>query len=158
MEQNEEGLENTIQEFLKEDEIGLTRIGIKYIKESANWAQFLSILGFIVIGFMLLGSIFAGTMFSQFDEFGVLPFPSFLFGLIYLIVAIIYFFPIYYLYKFSSEVKRAINLKNSMALESGLKNLKSHYKFLGIATIVVLAIYILAFIIIFFASSLINGL
>lgn len=158
MEPNEEGLENTMQEFLKEDEIGITQIGIKYIKETANWAQLLSIIGFIFVGLIVIGSIFAGTMLSQFEEFAALPFPGFLISFIYLLIAIIYFFPVYYLYKFSSEVKRAIAFKDSKALESGLKNLKSHYKFLGIATIIVFGFYLLAFIIAILAGSMLNAL
>ena len=154
MEQNEEGVENTNPEVIEEDSMTVTSNAIFYLKETANWAQFLSILGFILIGFMVIGSIFAGTIFSQFDEFAALPFPGFLIGAMYLIFAIFYFFPVYYLYKFSSHIKNSIVIKDSIALEAGLKNLKSHYKFLGVTTIVVIALYILLIIVGIFVGSM----
>jgi len=53
----------------------------------------------------------------------------------------IYFFPVYYLYNFSSKLKDAIRLNSEVILENSFKNLKSHYKFMGIVLLIFLVIY-----------------
>lgn len=119
----------------------------EYIKETANWAQFLSIIGFIFIGLLIVFSFFVGTIFSFLEnEFISFPFPLFLFSALYLAIAFLYFFPVYYLYKFSSGVKKAISLNDAVALETSLKNLKSHYKFIGIFTMIIIGFYALTFV------------
>ena len=76
------------------------------------------------------------------------------FGIIYIVFALFYFFPVYYLYNYAKGTKQAIESGNSDVLTNALVNLKSHHKFLGILTIVMISLYILAFIgIIIFAAS-----
>ena len=62
-------------------------------------------------------------------------------------MAIIYFFPILYLYKFSSSIKNGILNSSSDQLDLAFRNLKSHYKFMGILVIVMLAFYAFALLI-----------
>jgi hypothetical protein len=64
-------------------------------------------------------------------------------GLIYVFIGLLYFFPVYYLFKFSSQVRTALINKNSQQLDSAFENLKSHYKFIGILMIITLSIYVL---------------
>ena len=71
------------------------------------------------------------------------PFPSF-FGFFYILVALIYFFPVLYLFKFGSNLKSALARRDSKSLETAFENLKSHYKFIGIMAIIVLSFYALA--------------
>ena len=68
-------------------------------------------------------------------------------GVIYLVFALLYFLPINYLYKFSSNMKHAISTNNQASLTSAFEYLKSHYKFIGIITLVVIGLYILMFLI-----------
>ncbi len=133
-------------------ELQLTEQSKGFLKETGKWAMFLSILGFIGLGFMLLGGIgmFAGS--AAIDRGAAMggnpmPFPSSIFGLVYLIMAILYFFPIFFLYKFSSNIKQAIATSNTVQLTEALKNLKSHYKFVGIITIVAIVGWIVGMIV-----------
>lgn len=48
-----------------------------------------------------------------------------------------------YLYRFSIQLKAALESNNSATLEKSLKNLKSYWKFTGIITIIVLGFYVL---------------
>ncbi len=139
-------------------EINLTDYGIDMLRETAKWAYFLSILGFVGIGFMVIIALFAGTIFSAVPSAtgGILPGATL--TIIYLLMAGLYFMPVFYLYKFSSNVKAAIRDNNTSKLNDGLTFLKSHYKFIGILTIVILSLYVLAFVVaiaggIFTASS-----
>jgi len=123
-----------------EESLTLSPAGVGYLLETAKWTKFLSILGFIGIGLMVIGGLVVSTTMSQFagGQAAVM-------GVVYVIMSAIYFFPILYLYKFSNDLKEALNRSNGSQLELALGNLKSHYKFIGILTIVLLGIYLLVF-------------
>lgn len=124
--------------------------GLAFLKETAKWGYFLSILGFIGIGFMVIIALFAGAIFSTLPggDYGYSGIMSgAFFTIFYLLFALLYFFPVLYLYKFSSKMKQAINQNNTQELNASLGYLKSHYKFIGILTIVMLSIYALIFIV-----------
>ncbi|PPZ92244.1 hypothetical protein C3729_04525 [Cloacibacterium normanense] len=114
----------------------------EFLKETAKWTKFLAILGFIGVGFMVLGSIsilFASSSFMSNDAF---PFGGRIFMmLIYLVFAVLYYFPISYLYQFSENTKKAINSNDNVAMRNAFEFLKSHYKFMGILTIILLSFY-----------------
>ena len=112
-----------------------------YLNETGKWGKFLAIVGFCVIGLIVMMGLFAGTIFSSMGE--ALPFPGFLMGLIYVGIGLLYFFPVYYLFKFSNQVRTALISKNSQQLDSAFENLKSHYKFIGILMIITLSMYVL---------------
>ena len=75
----------------------------------------------------------------------------------YLLVAALYFFPVYYLNKFASNAKIALSDNDSKSLASSFEYLKSHYKFIGIMSLIILSFY--ALIIVFIAiGSMAAGL
>ena len=133
----------------------INNIAKDYLRETAKWANFLAIMGFIGIGFMVLAALFAGALFSALPSDGGVA--NVMSGgaitIIYLILALLYFFPVYYLYKFATNMKAALSRNNEDVLTEAFLNLKSHYKFMGIFTIVILSIYAL-----FFLFALIGGL
>ncbi|MBZ4036615.1 DUF5362 family protein [Flavobacterium sp. 17A] len=132
-------------------ELQLDSTAKDFLKETAKWAYFLSILGFIGLGFLVLIAIFAGAIFSTVGNSmpGMGAYGS-SFGAMmtfaYLLMAALYFFPIYYLYKFSSNAKKAFRDNDSGALTDSFGYLKSHYKFIGVLMVVLLAIYALIFV------------
>ncbi|MCF7560898.1 DUF5362 family protein [Sabulilitoribacter multivorans] len=120
-----------------------------FLKETSSWSYFLSILGFVGIGFMVFGGIimaFANS-FSQLGGSSAYGFGySVGIGLVYIVLALIYFFPVFYLFNFSKNIKRALSANNNTDFKRAFLNLKSHYKFMGIFTIVFISLYILAII------------
>lgn len=110
-----------------------------YLKETAKWAKFLSIVGFIFMGLMVLISLGFIVFSAAFGD--EMPFPMSIFGVVYLLFAGVYFFPIFYLFKFSNNAKQALLEQSSQTLTESMKYIKSHYKFMGILTIVMLALY-----------------
>ena len=66
---------------------------------------------------------------------------------LYLIMAGIYFFPVYYLYQFASRIKFALREKDNEKLTSSLEYLKSHYKFMGVLALIMVSLYGVIFII-----------
>lgn len=117
-----------------------------FLKEIAGWAYFLSIVGFVMMALMVVMGIFMGTLMNaltgiQDNDMSMPVNFGASFGIIYFIMAVIYFFPIYYLYKFSTKVKEALRVNDENVLTESLNFLKKHYKFMGILMIVVLAFY-----------------
>jgi hypothetical protein len=75
------------------------------------------------------------------------------FSVLYILIAVFYFFPVYYLYKYATGIKEAISTKSSDSLSNALVNLKSHHKFLGITALVVISLYAFIFLIAIFAFA-----
>lgn len=122
-----------------------------FLKETAKWAYFLSILGYIGIGFLVIIAVFAGTIFSTIGYMGEDKSPFRAFGgvfitVLYLIIAALYIFPVYYLNKFAVNMKNALTENNTELLATSLEYLKSHYKFIGIMMLVMFALYALVFV------------
>lgn len=112
------------------------------INEIRKWTYFLSILGFIAVGFMVIAALFVDSFLENSEQ--SMPVPHGAITGLYLLFAIIYFFPVLYLYKFSTSAKKAVYEKNDMELSQAFNNLKRHYKFIGIVAIVSISFYILA--------------
>lgn len=83
-------------------EMKLNESAKDFLKEAAKWAYFLSILGYIGIGFIVFAALFAGTLFSTMGKmnpamgmmgssFGIVM------AVVYLLIAALYFFPVYYI-------------------------------------------------------------
>jgi len=132
-------------------ELNISNNILGFLKETSSWTYFLSILGFVGIGLMVLIGIFLSVVMSDISP-GLNPYaqlglnPGY-FGLVYVILAGLYFFPVLYLFNFSRKMKNALSSKNNEAFESAFSNLKSHYKFVGIMAIVLISMYIIIFLI-----------
>jgi len=130
------------------EQLTITKEAKSFLKETAKWAKFLSILGFILIGLLLVLAVFSTTIFDMAAK--MQPNVPANLGLImtvtYLICALIYFFPVYYLWQFSSNMKKALTTKNDETLAKAFEMLKSHYKFIGVFTVITISLYILVII------------
>ena len=121
----------------------LTSAAVGFLQESAKWSKFMAIVGFVGIGLMVLVSLFMAIGFSSMGTANMpeLPFSMSVFSIIYVLFAAIYFFPVYYLYQYATKTSAALNSKNKQLLAYGLENLKSHHKFLGIFTLILVSLY-----------------
>ncbi|MDX6745865.1 hypothetical protein SHK09_03595 [Polaribacter sp. PL03] len=135
-------MQNAITEL---EELTLNGASRSFLKETAKWCKFLSIMGFIFTGLMLVGSFFIGALYENLPQTQAMPFNvgGMMTGF-YLVCGLIYIFPIYYLYQFSVKMKKALISKDNDVLAKAFEMLKSHYKFIGVFTIIILSIYILA--------------
>ncbi len=117
---------------------------LHYLDVVRKWAMFLSIIGFILIGFLVFAGFSMGLFMQYADQPLVTGVPSMLIGLIYLVFAIIYFFPVLYLYRFAKSAKIGIEHRDIEWIEDAFKNLKTHYLLFGVFTIVGICFYFLA--------------
>jgi hypothetical protein len=135
-----ENIEN-VQQF--ENQLTIDNEVKGYLLETSKWGKFLAIVGFIGMGFLLLLGLAFLVGFSSFSSITGVGFPMRIIGFVYLLISVLYFFPLKYLYNFSVELKQGILFTNQHAITSGFENLKSIFKFMGIFTIVVLSLYAL---------------
>ncbi|WP_423735465.1 DUF5362 family protein [Chitinophaga caseinilytica] len=128
----------------------------RFLKETAKWGRFLSILAFIVLGFyalcvlimILVGQRASGPVMES--AYGANPMSMMMAtgtGLFFiLLVVALMVIPVIYMYRFSTRLKVALENNDQHTLTESFSNLKSLFKFYGIYTIVVLVIMVLAFI------------
>lgn len=115
--------------------------------------KFLSILGFVFLSIMIISLLsavaFTSTMNYYTEMTRMQPYNPGMFQwyniVIYLIVFCIYFFPVYFLYKFSIRIRKAIAIKDTDVLINALGFLRKHYLFLGILAIVGIVLAIIGF-------------
>lgn len=107
-----------------------------YLLEISKWGKFLAIvaIALIVISFITSIKLDVGLSLGTF-------------GVIYFALAILYYFPVKFLYKFSIQIKKGLESDNNQDITLGFENLKSLFKFTGILTIVILSIYALLLVI-----------
>lgn len=127
-----------------------------HLSETARWARFLAIVGMVCIALAAVGVFFFGYMMSAMGNLenemsssyrsGL--FPAFGIGMaiFYIILLLVWFFPILYLLRFANKMKIALNGNDQHALNLSFQNLKACLRFVGIITIIVLAFYAIAII------------
>jgi len=121
-----------------------------HLTEAARWARFLAIMGFIVCGLIVVVGIFAGSIFTFFSSRYADQGPSMtglgaVMTVIYLVIALIYFFPCLFLFRFASNMKTALASNDQNTLTVSFQNLKIMFRYVGIITIIILAFYAIIF-------------
>ncbi|MBD0331574.1 MAG: hypothetical protein ICV66_02870 [Chitinophagaceae bacterium] len=124
-----------------------------HLSETARWARFLAIIGMAGIALLLIFGIYLSTIMSsamgRYNDGGVPEFGSG-FGVSmaigYILFAVIYFFPLMYLLRFSNKMKRALAANDQYALNTSFQNLKICFRFIGIVMIIVLMLAIISLI------------
>ncbi|MCG9792736.1 DUF5362 family protein [Flavobacterium algicola] len=122
-----------------------------FLKETAKWTYFLSILGFVGIGILVLVGFFIQSIFAKLGSIsgGMMgnQMGGGFIGSFYIIMAVIYFFPVYYMFKFSTKIKSALKLGDSLELKNAFRFLKSHFKFVGILCLIFTVLYVVILVI-----------
>ena len=130
---------------IESNDLSLTTGSKMFLKESASWTKFISIVGFVFIGLIVIIALFAGSIIgAAMEASGMQMLGGAFITILYLAMAVLYFFPVYYLFQFSSKMKAALEQQSSELLQQAFGNLKSHYKFIGILLIITLGLYVIA--------------
>jgi len=121
-----------------------------HLKETAGWARFLGIVGFIVSGLIALVALFAGTFLTTLSRSGSyynsrdISAMSGMITVVYLVIAVIGFFISLFTFKFGNKTKQALLTSDQESLNVGFMNLKFVFRFYGIIMIIYIGILILA--------------
>ncbi len=121
---------------------------LKDLDKTRKWTMFLAILGFIGIGVLLIVGLFTGVFLSVFNKGDTATsYPGWLVCIIIIAASILYFFPMLYIFRFSKFMSIVIKTRDKEELKKAFKNLRSYFTYIGILVIVVLVIYIIAFLV-----------
>lgn len=105
---------------------------------AAKWARFLSVIGFVFTGFMGIASLVL-LVTAMASGIGTLM----LMAVVYIGLTAVMIFPALYLIRFAGSTEKGLNANKQGEFDYGIQNLKSLFKFTGIYTIVVIALYII---------------
>ena len=150
---------------IQDNSVVALNIGVdarSYLTETAKWGKFLAIIGFIGCGLMVVLGLFAGTIFASLSSFGGRQYAGseytagigIMLTVLYICLALLYFFPCLFLYRYASFMQGALRRDDVSALNTSFRNLKSLFKFMGILMIIALAFYALALVIGLGAASM----
>jgi Family of unknown function (DUF5362) len=119
-----------------------------FLSETAKWAKFIAIIGFIGIGVMILIGInmgaLIGSMANASDELGGWGSGfSALISIFYIGIAVLYLYPVLKLYQFADCTKKALAGNSSETMSLAFESQKSMFKFMGIMTIAILGLYVI---------------
>jgi hypothetical protein len=139
-----------------------------HLSETARWARFLAVCGFIMIGLMIVYGIamtvIISNMTSRFEDMPNSTYRSSFtssmeiwVGIFYLVCAVIAFFPYLFLLKFANRMKMALNSDDQAILNDSFMNLKILYRYMGIVTIVALCLIAFAIISIAMTTVMLAG-
>lgn len=129
------------------------------LNTTRKWSMFMAILGFIFLGLMIIIGLMAGTFFSALSpETAGMKIGGAFFFIIFLIMAVIYFFPVLFLFQFSRHTGNAVASLDKAELHKAFRNLKSYFVYIGILIIIGLSIYLISLIFIGSSLSFLKGL
>ena len=130
----------------------LTPMDADILRRTAKWARFLALVGFVTIALVLFAGMFAGRIMSGFmDEQSAMtgmPMNNMIgamgtmYTVIFIAIALLYFFPLLYLYRFASQALKAVNgAFDGMAFTGSLDSLRRLFTYVGVLTVIVLCFY-----------------
>ncbi len=142
-------MDDILDSHLNSGQLAISTEIKSYLKETAKWAKFFAIIGFVFLALFVVLGLTMGTLMANFMPPSEIPGANLgagFFSAYFIAIAALYFFPCYYLLKFANNMKQALASDDQAALAVSFRNLKSCYKFIGILMAIVLGLY--AFIII----------
>jgi hypothetical protein len=148
--------------------MSVDQAGKAHLAEAARWAKFLSVMGFIGCGLIVLVGVFFGSIFSSFTSgfersspYGEVS-PTTGLGaamaFVYIIIALIYFFPCLFLFRFATKMKTALASNDQETLNTSFQNLKATFRFIGILTLIGLCFWVLAIVVSLLGAATSGGM
>jgi len=129
----------------EENRMELGPEALKHLNATWKWTMFLSVLGFIFLGLLIVAGVATNTFLSAFKTEDVnLGIPESLLVVLFIVISVIYFFPVFYLFRFSRSARDAVQKSDIIKMEKALKNLRIYLTYIGVLAIIVISIYLLA--------------
>lgn len=128
------------------------------IHSTAKWARLVAILGFVFLGMLLLIGLTMGSFIGRILAMNaamtgqVLPFDptmlGLLYGVIFLVAVVIYFFPTLFLYQYATRTLRTLRALRSgfdpVQFSKGVGAQRSFFTYIGILMIILVGLYAIA--------------
>lgn len=142
----------------------ITQEVIEQLTRTKPWVRLMSVLMFLGAGFMLLaaaGMGIAGSIGSLRQSGNTFTSMGFGIGMavVYVIMAALYIYPALKLWKYAGRIGSLAMTRNVMDLESALNEQRAFWKFVGLMTLIGIALYVVAIFlfVVFGAYSAVNA-
>jgi hypothetical protein len=115
---------------------------IHQLDRTRPWVRFIGVLMIIGCVFLILMAVIimsVGGFFGAGQDLG--PVTGMLLGFVYVLMAVLYFFPARYLLRYGAAIKEMQGGTNSRAMEEALGHQASFWRFIGILAVAILALY-----------------
>jgi hypothetical protein len=124
---------------------------VRVLLATKPWVRFFSVLGFIGSGLLVVVGLVFGAVGSLSEELGI---AGGFVGFIYAALAVVYFFPSLFLYRYASGIRDFVGSGSSQSLEVALSHQLKFWRFMGTATIVMFCLYVMVFVVIAIVAGL----
>ena len=112
------------------------------LRQTRPWVRFFAILLYIAAGIMAVGGLIMVVLVMTTSQKGA---PGMVgIGLLYVVLAVVYYFPASYLNRFASRITYFVNMRRNIDLEEALDAQRFFWKFCGVLAIIILCGYVIA--------------
>ncbi|RYZ56449.1 MAG: hypothetical protein EOO14_12315 [Chitinophagaceae bacterium] len=125
-----------------------------HLAETAKWARFLAIVGFVFLLLLILVGVYSAFTLNRFEESyrelgggvsdGITSSAGTGMAVVYTIMAVIWFFPLLFTFRFANQMRNALQGNNQELLTTAFQNLKVCFRYLGIVTVIFLVMIALS--------------
>ena len=122
--------------------MSIDTVAKEHLSETAKWARFLAIVGFVALVLITGLGIYASIVLNRFETMygnesrGIGSALGLGAAITYLVVFLIYIFPIVFMFRFAGKMRQALDSHDQEALNISFQNLKVCFRYLGIVTII----------------------
>ncbi|HET8828193.1 MAG TPA: DUF5362 family protein [Pelobium sp.] len=120
------------------------------LAEIAKWGRFVGIVGFVMCGILLIVALAIVFMSKEIAaQLAAVGQPTTainnMTGIVYAIIAVLYYFPAKYIYDFSVYMKQAVEHNDQESIDYSFDRLRAFFKFIGMVAIVAIGFYGITF-------------
>ncbi len=127
-----------------EEDLKITSSIKKNLLSALNWLKFLTAIATVAVALLFIIGLASMALGEQIEAFGAVGVAV---GFFYLILSLLYVYPIKKCYDLISHSKNALRQGTQMSLEASSKDLKRLLKYIGIICIISVVVFILVLII-----------
>ena len=131
----------TIDDEIGADDPVLTQNMKLHLTETRKWAILFAVMGVLFSLLMLVAMVAIISAGSAIDNNAGMPISSTAIAALYLVLAAVYGFPVYALFKFNTKARIAVSTDSMDSFEDSLKYMKLLFRGMGILTLAVIVLY-----------------
>ncbi len=140
-------MEENTEETLQQPTLIVTEDMRSYIYDMAKWANSLAIVGFVIAAILILASFTVGSAMQADPKLAATMATSNLNPIVITIFCLIWAFAVFYpsllLFKYATKAKLGVLYGQQASLDEAFGKLKSLFKYWGVITLIVVALYIM---------------
>jgi hypothetical protein len=138
--------------------IEIDQATLKHLNTLRKWTMFLAVTGFIFWGLIIILGLITGTFLTAFNLSGKTQgIPDTLVIAAFIGLAMIIFFPVLFLFRFSKHTSNAVSTLDRKELHKAIKYLKRYFIYIGVLLLIIISAYIAGLILAGTSATFLNG-